>query len=121
MNHGCAFCDDEDYGGTVAFRGEQVVEQTMAFDMCSNHWLKFWKEANRAGWIPHDMDAVRLCRLYEENGYTADAFETTHEVEVRTDDPYNGQWRLTDETEDREDVEVDDGVYRMTLLKRNPA
>jgi hypothetical protein len=116
---GCAFCDNEDYGGTFAFRGQGVVEQTIALDMCGTHWKRFWTDITQGGWIPPGDDWWRLCRLYEEDGTTIDAFETTHEVEVKTDDPYNGSWRLTDDTEDREDVSVDDGYYRMTLQRKS--
>jgi len=114
----CAFCDDTDYGGTVAFRGYGVVEQTTAYDVCMNHWQRFWSDLTRAGWFPHDFDKMRTCVLREEDGTTADMVgEQIYDIEVRTDDPYNGYWRLTSETEDREDIEVPEGTYRMTLIE----
>jgi hypothetical protein len=112
----CAFCDETEYGGTVAFRGDGVVEQTTAYDVCINHWQRFWSDFTKAGWFPHDFDKMRTCVLREEDGTSIDVFEQTYEIEISTDDPWNGRWRLI--AEDSKDIEVADGAYRMTLVER---
>lgn len=76
----CAFCDETYYGGTVAFRGDGVVEQTLAMDLCQTHWKKFWTDFTRAGWVPHDDSKLRLCRLYEENGFSMDVAGQTKSI-----------------------------------------